>query len=405
MHRGWWYAIALLGLLGVLLRLDLLLWLCFFLALLGGGAWLWQRTCLNAVTYRRRPGTTRLFLGEETTLDIEITNAKPLPLAWLRADDEFPDGLTITPERDIRHARPGWHVLSNLVALRWYERVTRHYRLAGLQRGRWRIGPAALSSGDIFGFTIQRQALDDALTVLVYPRLVPLTALGLPSLRPFGELRTPRRLADDPLRLMGARVYAPGDSYRHIHWKATARRQELQTKVFEPAGSRPLAIFLNVNTYEYLYQGADIDLREFAISAAASIARWGIENGQPAGLYTNSVIQPGGARVRIPPAAHPDQQLRILEALAAMTAHGWWAFSAMLQEEMARLPYGTTVVVVSAVINDPLRALLDDLQRRDFGVALVSLGDAPPTRLPNGLRHYYIGDRETWYALETLALA
>ena len=63
-------------------------------------------------------------------------------------------------------------------------------------------------------------------TILVYPKVVSLTALGIPALRPFGDLTTSRRLVEDPMRLMGARPYASGDSYRHIHWKATAHRHE-----------------------------------------------------------------------------------------------------------------------------------------------------------------------------------
>ena len=129
--------------------------------------------------------------------------------------------------------------------------------------------------------------------LLVYPRMVPLTALGLPADRPFGEYRALRRLAEDPLRMNGARAYAPGDTLRTIHWKATARRGELHTKTFDAAAAQPLALFLNVNTFEQIWEGVDPDLLEYAISATASIARWAWERGQPVGLYANSVAQPG----------------------------------------------------------------------------------------------------------------
>ncbi len=205
METAWWLLLIVLFILGVVLRIDLLLLLAFLLGLIRGAAWLWQRVCLDAVSYRRKLGVERLFFGEETDLRVEITNAKPLPLPWLRIEDEFATALEITPERAVRSFRPGRRVLVNLLSVRWYERVIRRYRVRGVQRGVWRIGPAHLASGDIFGFAVKRHETEEIDTLLVYPKLLPLTALGLPALRPFGELRTPRRLVEDPLQLMGAR--------------------------------------------------------------------------------------------------------------------------------------------------------------------------------------------------------
>ena len=262
-------------------------------AFIAGATLLWARVCLTGVSYRRRFGSERLFHGEETDLYVEIVNAKPLPLAWLHIADEFPRALTVTPARTTTSHRPGRQRLTNLVSLRWYERVTCRYRVHGAARGAWTFGPAELSSGDIFGFALRRATAPDLDVLLVYPRMVPLTALGLPADRPFGEYRALRRLAEDPLRMNGARAYAPGDTLRTIHWKATARRGELHTKTFDAAAAQPLALFLNVNTFEQIWEGVDSDLLEYAISATASIARWAWERGQPVGLYANSVAQPG----------------------------------------------------------------------------------------------------------------
>ena len=407
METAWWLLLIVLFILGVVLRIDLLLLLAFLLGLIRGAAWLWQRVCLDAVSYRRKLGVERLFFGEETDLRVEITNAKPLPLPWLRIEDEFATALEITPERAVRSFRPGRRVLVNLLSVRWYERVIRRYRVRGVQRGVWRIGPAHLASGDIFGFAVKRHETEEIDTLLVYPKLLPLTALGLPALRPFGELRTPRRLVEDPLQLMGARPYAPGDSYRHIHWKATAHRRELQTKVFDPSAARPVAVFVDVNTSQHLFEGVDYDLREYAIAAGASIAAWLIERGQAAGVYANAVMQPGAAARAHPPRAHPDQLLSVLEALARITGYGRWPLAALLAEEARRLPDGAAVVVVTAVVTDELLAALLDLQGGGRSATLVTLGEAAETAASSigaGIRRYHIGGKQEWHELAALAL-
>ena len=52
------------------------------------------------------PGNSneRLFCGEQLELWIEIVNAKPLPLAWLKAEDEFPEDFGV--ERGLSWAAP-----------------------------------------------------------------------------------------------------------------------------------------------------------------------------------------------------------------------------------------------------------------------------------------------------------
>ena len=405
MGKFWWPLTIGVAIISILFRQNLLFLLSLLLALMGGASVLWARVCLSGVTYRRRFGSNRLFFGEETDLYVEIVNAKPLPLAWLRAEDEYPAALAVTPARLASTYQPARKRLVNLLTLRWYERVTRHYRVSGTRRGAWSFGPVELSSGDIFGFALRRAEVPGSDTLVVYPRMAPLTALGLPARRPFGDFGTPRRLSEDPLRLNGARAYAPGDSMRHIHWKATARRQELQTKQFDPSATHPMAICLNFNTFERLWQGTDTELLEYAITAAASVARWAWDNRHPVGLYANGMLQPGGQQVAIAPSSHPDQLLRILDALARCADYARWPIETTLQRATLHLPYGASVVMITAVVSDLLARSLSDLDGHDFGVALITLGQAGDAQRIPGIRHYHIGGRKEWHALDALALA
>jgi uncharacterized protein (DUF58 family) len=234
--------------------------------------------------------------------------------------------------------------------------------------------------------------------------MVPLTALGLPDRHPFGEFKTSRRLIDDPLRLVGARPYQPSDSFRHIHWKATAHRRELQTKLFEPSAGRPLALFLDARTAEHVGEGIDRDLLELAITTAASLARWAWEEAYAIGFYTNAVIRSSRERIRIRPGQQPNQLIDMLEAMARLEEDGLWSLATILELEATALPYGTTVVAITPLTNDRLLKALLGLQRREYGVTLLTLGETPLTlRLP-GIRTYHIGGREVWHELETLAL-
>ncbi len=399
MGRTGWTAAVVILVLALSTRNSLIFTMALILGLLGLVVWLWSRYSLSEVTYRRRFGVERLFFGEETDLRLEVTNAKPLPLAWLRCEDDIPIALDLKPDERTRHYLPSRRVLVNLFSLGLYQRVIRRYTVTGTQRGAWSFGPVQLICGDIFGFRSQLREFTDTTLLLVYPRLYTLPELGLDARHPFGDYQSRNRLIDDPLRVSGVREYLPGDNFRHIHWKATARRQELQTKQFEPSASRPLAIFINIRTFNHRFEGIDPALREFAISAGASLARWAQLRGDAFGVFANSMMY-AGQRVRILPGAHPRQLARVLEALAYCVGVPHTTIERVLLQEADHLRNGTSIVLISATLSDNLRRVLADLQRRGFAVTLLGIGGLTLERAIPGVAFQQLSEQ----ALSDLSL-
>ena len=123
------------------------------------------------------------------------------------------------------------------------ERVTISYQLHCRRRGYYPVGPLQLASGDLFGF-VDVQGRDVGQQFLtVYPRIIPLVGLALPSRLPFGTLASNQRLFEDPARLRGLREYQSGDSQRRINWKASAHSELAAGQAVLAgyiAGERPL---------------------------------------------------------------------------------------------------------------------------------------------------------------------
>lgn len=397
--------IFLLLAVAILLRSPLLLLLDVLLVLVAGASALWGRYCLAAVSYGRQFQTERLFCGEQLELWIEIVNAKPLPLAWLKADDEFPENFQVDRVELGSSSKPHRRILTNLLSMRWYERVRRRYRLTAKRRGAYDFGPVLLSSGDIFGFRTRLLEVPTQQTVLVYPRLVPLNRIPLRVARPGGELLGERRIVEDPLRLAGVRDYTPGDPVRHIHWKNSARTGQLQTKVFEPAASQHLVIFLNGQTLERAYQGVLGDYFETAIMVAAALANAGLDARHPVGLFTNNSVRDASRRVRLPATRHASQMVRILETLAQMTHFTLLPLDQLLRLEAPNLPFGASLIAVSAVANDAILTALIDLRAAGHPLSLIVIAEAgrgPTVALPDNIPVYFV--TQNWTELEALEL-
>jgi len=366
-------ATLVLGLVGVALGRPILALVAFSVAAVLALALLWRRFGFHGVRYRRVVDPPRAFPGETVTLRLVIENAKPLPLPWVEVVEEVPAALALPSVPLGPSPKPERKVLRTLLAVGAAERVVRRYTGRAVRRGVFRFGPAQLTTGDPFGLARARLDVEAGATLLVYPEVRQVESFGLPAERPLGDAAPLRPLLDDPLRIQGVRPYQPGDSPRQIHWRATARLGELQTRLLERTAAPALALFLDVNTFEHFWEGIRPGELEWAISLTASLAAWGIDQGFPVGLWANAPLIGGERIVRVPPSRHPRQLARVLEALAMLVPHTGHRIEALLTTEARLLPRGSTIVVVTALVTDPLRRTLLALWRQGYGIALLAV--------------------------------
>ena len=353
-----------------------------------GLARLWSRVSLAGVRCRRRVREGRLFPGESTELKLEIFNRKPLPLPWVKVEDEIPVELA----RELASApatRPGYYLLSRWASILWYRKASWKYQLHGEKRGYYRLGSLTVTSGDIFGFYPRWRQFASADHVTVYPRIFPIERLEVPPLHPMGEVRSNRRIFQDPTRPIGLRDYRPRDSLKHIHWKASARRQELQVKVFEPTTTLKVSIFLAGDGYSPDGPRSEEEF-ELAVSAAASIAHHLIDQGTPAGLISNGCQADSGQAIQIPPGGSRDQLMEILEALAKVTPRAKDSSEAFLQRESKSLPSGTTLILVASQIPESFFRLLRDLKERGAKLLVLRIGNQKGSGLDGMIPSYPI---------------
>ncbi len=353
-------------------------------------AWLWYVFSLIGLEYRRSFSETRAFLGEELTLTLEIHNRKPLPVTWVRVMDIFAVGLPIK-ETELPVNR-GTHLAE--FHSHWrpgaFQHLTRRFTVQCVRRGYHRYGPVTLATGDAFGFFRRTVTLDDTAQVLVYPRLYSAAELRLPAKNPFGVRNSDMVLFEDPLRAAGIRAWQPSDSIARIHWKATARHQDLLSRIYEPSEEPQVLLALNVATLEHYWEGLVVELLERVVSVAASLAALCSAARLPVGLIANANWPGSDQPLRLLPGRSPAQLPSILELLATVEGITHWPLEAMLLRDAPRLPWGSTLLVITGVIYPGLLAALLDLRQAGRQVVLFTLTDTPPeTDLP-GITLYHL---------------
>lgn len=390
-----WFPI-LIGILiiGLLLRSPFLVALPTTLLVIFSIAHWWRNHALDGVSYRRRFHYRRAFPGEEFPVYLEFENEKLLPLSWLRISDPWPRAVGPVDEDILAPSHiPDEGYLTHVFSLRWYERTRREYFLRFRKRGAYSIGPSTLESGDLFGIYEIGKEYGSAEKLIVFPPLLNLAQLEYPPENPYGDQKSRRRLFEDPNRPMGVRDYHPEDEFRKIHWPATARTGTLQVKVFQPTSAQVMTICMNVATFPRYWEGVYPEMLEYILSVSASLVEQGISLGYRVGLLSNGCLSHSDQPFRIPAGRSPGQLAHLLEALAGVSPVTVAPFERLLMREIPKVPYGSTLVVVTALLPENLLETLLRLKRHERRLTLVYLGKEFVANLP-GIWTYHFPFRE-----------
>jgi uncharacterized protein (DUF58 family) len=178
------------------------------------------------------PGVVRLSKFREGDFEVQIENGK-MQRRRIRLGLAFPAGI-YSPTAELTTILPADSVRS---ALRW--------PCKGLTQGNYFLDACFMETASPKGFWAIRKRLPADLEIRVYPNLLVERknlsslflnrGLGIHSQRQVGKGREFEQL----------REYLPGDSFEDIHWKATARRGQPITKVFQIERTQQIYVIID----------------------------------------------------------------------------------------------------------------------------------------------------------------
>ncbi len=343
-------------------------------------AWAWNS--LRAIGLRRITRTRRSQVGQFAEEQFEIVNRGRVPKLWLEIKDE-----STLP----------WHDASRVVSSLGYQQTQRwQVRTLCTQRGRYRLGPLTLHSGDPVGIFDVDQHIDTTSYIVVYPLMLELNSFE-PSISDLsgGEARH-RRTYQMTTNVAGVRDYVTGDSLNRIHWATTARMNRLMAKEFEldptadiwlyvdlnrdaeaalpwtPEPPEPLIFALHATKRRQLRYELPPVTTEYAVTVTASLARYFVLRNRAVGMSSR-------ARQReFIQADRGERQLtKILEALAVVNATGALPFASLIANDGMRLNRNDTVLAISSDPDPDWGVALHHIQRRGVNsVAVVIDGSS-----------------------------
>ncbi len=354
--------IIILFILAALLRVDFFFTILYLFIGIFILSRFWSGHVLKSLRVKREM-QPRAFLGDHIEVVLTLKNQSRLPIPWLMLYEVFPPTLAI----------PSF--FRKVITMRGKSEYLLRYTLSAQKRGYYQVGPLSLSTGDLLSLRRELTSRLEPNALIVYPKIVTIARLSLPTHSPQVTLPTVMPLFQDPARPIGVRGYTPGDNPRHIHWTATASTGQMLVKQFEPAIARDNAIFLNLSRPDYVDRGHPETAIELAITVAASLANHMINiEDLPVGLVTTGMdpLAQTEQSFDIPPRKGRGHLMEILDVLARILPAGEEDdFLETVRRGIVRLSWGTTVIVITSTPSTELAQTLLLLKQAGLRVAVV----------------------------------
>ena len=149
------------------------------------------------------------------------------------------------------------------------------YTVSGVRRGVHSLGPLSVRTSDPFGLARRTIVFGERTPVTVAPAVVDLSPLVDYAGATGGTLHTTTNQLGQGADNLVARPYAPGDSMRRIHWRATAHRDALMVRQEEQESTPEATVVLDRAALRWspeALQGPGIDPGfEAGVSACVSV--------------------------------------------------------------------------------------------------------------------------------------
>ena len=267
--------------------LDLLGYLSYLLLFVGVAMWIQARLTLDGLSITRTLSQSYAHLGDTFELVYDLRNSSSFGKLWLEISEEsnWPEPL---PGRVLSIGggkNRKWKVLAKAI-----------------RRGRYKVGPIVLRSGDPFG---------------LFPREVRVSMV------------------------MGIREYRAGDAMNRIHWPSSVRHRTLHVKEFELDKTADLWIYLDLERHWHRGEGED-STEERAVTVGASIVSKALREHRNVGLITS------GVRAEVfQPDRGTKQFGKLMQYLAEVRVAGSRALAETLVETLPRLRRGSACILIT----------------------------------------------------------
>lgn len=274
-----------------------------------------------------------IYVGDKVAISYTVRNSGKITIPYLEIENSISRELT------------GEEPPKIMTTLNPKDFFTYNEELILKRRGYYPLGEIQLVIKDVFGFYSIKKKVTSETSLLVYPMPTELNSFRITSIEQLGDMLIDDKAFQDKTRVSSIRDFREGDSVKWIHWKLSAKLDELIIKEFDNSADTHVVVF--VDNYQGLYKN-DLDrrLEDKVADVGISVINYYIKHSIPVTLQTQDrekIVEVNGNK--------KSDLKPFLETFARFKGNGVFELGAFMKKRIDIIKKGSTVVIITPIID------------------------------------------------------
>ncbi|WP_432662012.1 DUF58 domain-containing protein [Wukongibacter baidiensis] len=235
-------------------------------------------------------------------------------------------------------------------------------------RGYYKVGELHVKIKDFLNLFEKEIIFNKNIDLIVYPVIHDINNMKLPATEYFGAFRVPYNTHEDYTSIKNIREYVEGDNVKKVHWKLSARLGTPYVKEYELSANTKINIFLDAYEGSFIKDSSG-DIEEKMVETGASIINYCLKNNLNTSLSFTAVEK------TYIEGRYLNRLEGFLKELIGFQAKGKIPIYEFLSNEVRKLSYGSTLVILTSELNEKIFQTLISLRQRKFNPMLILVNE------------------------------
>lgn len=341
---------------------------------------------LRGIYYKCHVSKTMVSPNEVFTICTTVENHKPMMVANIRMQENFPPDIKLHMEADELFYGSTDVQLTSRFYMMGNEVYTREIEASLPKRGSHHFRPAIIYSSDFLGIEERNRFYDVREEVVVIPQRLECPRLEQMLGDYLGDLSVNRFILEDPMLVVGFNEYSGREPMRAISWKQTCRMGKMMVKNYDHTLDLSACILLNIKT-DYLTEESDARI-EACYSMVRTVCEYLEEKRVKYNFFTNATITGfAGLWSNVGEGLGETHFNYIMEGLGRAMNYATGDFSHVLQKALYQADRSGSFIIITPYEEEQWQPELNLLRRQALGSVAVLTPDLltePPEAAESG---------------------
>lgn len=280
-----------------------------------------------------------LYIGDEININYKIDNTSIFHIPYLEIHSHISEELTgEKAKKVVKTLKPG-------ELIKYSETINLK------RRGYYELGKIEVIVSDAFRFFHLRKKIASETSLLIYPKAIELSNFTITAVEQLGELPINNIAFQDKSRISSIRNFREGDNIKSIHWKLSAKLDNIIIKNYENRGDAHTIVLID-NYNKHFENDQERHLEDKIVDISLSIINYYLNQNIPVNFKTqnnNELIEiQGHQKTDIKP---------FLDSLARFKANGALEFSEFIIPQIDSFRKDSTVIIITPNLNKSMGTL------------------------------------------------